>query len=49
MKHVWQRKMIFLEGEFSMGCPLFMYQDTTPSVMGNEKRNASWLKTKSLL
>ena len=22
MKHVWQRNMIFLEGEFSMGCPI---------------------------
>ena len=33
MKHFWQRNMIYLEEEFSLGCPLFMYEDTTPTCM----------------
>ena len=27
--------MLFLEGEFSVGCLLFMYEDTTPTTTSN--------------
>ena len=27
--------MWFLEGEFSVGCLLFMYEDTTPTITSN--------------
>ena len=27
--------MWILEEEFSLGCPLFMYEDTTPTIMSN--------------
>ena len=54
-KNVWKhetclaKKYDFLRGRVFNGLSYLMYQDTTPSVMGNEMRNASWLKTKILL
>ena len=29
-QHFLPRTVIFLEGEISLRCPLFMYEDTTP-------------------
>mgnify|MGYP001801284087 CR=1 FL=1 len=29
------RKCDFLEEEFSLGCPLFIYEDTTPTIIRN--------------
>ena len=41
---------MILEREFTLDCPLFMYEDTTPTIVSqSDREDADWLKTESFL